>query len=57
VLAVVDAGDHDRDRWNVRAEGRGLDWVLEVHVGRDRKKDADLNVKRYAQLGIPEYFQ
>jgi hypothetical protein len=40
----------------VSAEGRGLDWVLEVHVGGDRKKDAELNVARYARLGIPEYF-
>ena len=23
-------------------EGKGLDWVLEVHVGGDRKKDAEL---------------
>jgi hypothetical protein len=27
-----------RDKWVVSAEGKGLDWVLEVHVGRDRKK-------------------
>lgn len=40
----------------VSAEGKGLDWVLEVHVGGDRKKDAELNVARYARLGIPEYF-
>ena len=40
----------------VSAEGKGLDWVLEVHVGGDRKKDAERNVARYARLGIPEYF-
>jgi septin family protein len=40
----------------ISAEGKGLDWVLEVHVGGDRKKDAELNVARYARLGIPEYF-
>jgi hypothetical protein len=28
---------------------------MEVHVGGDRKKDAELNVARYARLGIPEY--
>jgi hypothetical protein len=39
----------------VSAEGKGLDWVLEVHVGGDRKKDAERNVARYARLGIPEY--
>lgn len=37
-------------------EGKGLDWVLEVHVGGDRKKDAEQNVSRYARLGITEYF-
>ncbi|MBX3227755.1 MAG: Uma2 family endonuclease [Labilithrix sp.] len=56
LLAVLDVEDHDRDKWIVSAEGRGLDWVMEVHVGGDRKKDAERNVVRYAQLGIPEYF-
>jgi Uma2 family endonuclease len=56
LLAVLDAEDVDRDKWVVSAEGKGLDWVLEVHVGGDRKKDAERNVARYARLGIPEYF-
>ncbi len=56
LLAVLDVEDHDRDKWVVTAEGKGLDWVLEVHVGGDRKKDAERNVGRYARLGIPEYF-
>lgn len=56
LLAVLDAEDVDRDKWVVNAEGKGLDWVLEVHVGGDRKKDAERNVTRYARLGIPEYF-
>ena len=56
LLAVVDAEDTERDKWVVSAEGKGLDWVLEVHVGGDRKKDAELNVARYSRLGIPEYF-
>ncbi|HEX2686541.1 MAG TPA: Uma2 family endonuclease [Kofleriaceae bacterium] len=56
LLAVLDAEDRDRDKWVVSAEGKGLDWVLEVHVGGDRKKDAERNVLRYARLGIPEYF-
>jgi Uma2 family endonuclease len=56
LLAVLDVEDVDRDKWVVSAEGKGLDWVLEVHVGGDRKKDAELNVARYARLGIPEYF-
>ncbi|MBI5542394.1 MAG: Uma2 family endonuclease [Deltaproteobacteria bacterium] len=56
LLAVLDAEDCERDKWLVSAEGKGIDWVLEVHVGGDRKKDAQRNVIRYAQLGIPEYF-
>jgi flagellar biosynthesis GTPase FlhF len=53
---VLDVEDVDRDKWVVSAEGKGLVWVLEVHVGGDRKKDAEPNVGRYARLGIPEYF-
>jgi Uma2 family endonuclease len=56
VLAVRDVPVHDRMKWVVSAEGKGLDWVLEVHVGGDRKKDNEHNVVRYARLGIPEYF-
>jgi len=56
LLAVLDAEDHPRNKWVVSAEGKGLDWVMEVHVGGDRKKDAERNVARYARLGIPEYF-
>jgi Uma2 family endonuclease len=56
LLAVLDVEDHPRDKWVESAEGKGLDWVMEVHVGGDRKKDAERNVARYARLGIPEYF-
>ena len=56
VLAVREVSVHERMKWVVSAEGKGLDWVLEVHVGGDRKKDAEINVARYARLGIPEYF-
>ena len=56
LFAVLDATDQVRDKWVVSAEGKGLDWVLEIHVGGDRKKDSERNVARYARLGIPEYF-
>ncbi|HWO26355.1 MAG TPA: Uma2 family endonuclease [Kofleriaceae bacterium] len=56
LIAVFDSDDALRSKWVVSAEGKALDWVLEVHVGGDRKKDAELNVARYARLGIPEYF-
>lgn len=56
LLAVLEVEDHEREKWFVSAEGRGLDFVLEVHVGGDRMKEAVRNVERYARLGIPEYF-
>ena len=56
LLAVLDVETHERDKWIVSHEGKGLDWVMEVHVGGDRKKDAEYNVERYARVGIPEYF-
>src|SRR4051794_33590048 len=40
LLAVLDVDDHERTKWFVSAEGKGLDWVMEVHYGGDRKKDA-----------------
>lgn len=56
LLAVFDVEDRERDKYVVSAEGKGLDVVFEVHVGGDRKKDAEVNVERYARLGVPEYF-
>ncbi len=56
VFAVVDVATHRRDTWLVGREGRGLDWVLEVLVSGDRRKDLEQNVLRYARLGVREYF-
>lgn len=56
LLAVRDVHTGPRDKWVVSAEGKGLDWVMEVLVGGNRRKDLERNVVRYAQLGIPEYF-
>jgi len=56
VFAVLDVARHDRDRWVVDAEGKGLDWILEIFLAGDRKKDHEGNVERYARLGVPEYF-
>jgi Uma2 family endonuclease len=56
VLAVRDVELHPREKWVVSDEGKGLDFVLEVHVSGDRTKDFETNVRRYARLGIPEYF-
>ncbi len=56
VLAVRDVEPHPREKWVVSDEGKGLDFVLEVHVSGNRTKDFETNVRRYARLGIPEYF-
>lgn len=56
VFAVLDVDPHPRMKWVVSAEGKGLDWVLEVHVAGNRRKDLETNLEFYAQLGIPEYF-
>ena len=42
--------------WVVSAEGKGLDFALEIHVAGDRRKDLKRNVERFARLGIREYF-
>jgi Uma2 family endonuclease len=56
LLAVADVEPHERSSWVVAAEGKGLDFVMEVHVAGDRRKDEKTNVERYARLGIQEYF-
>ncbi|AUX46824.1 hypothetical protein SOCE26_083330 [Sorangium cellulosum] len=56
LLAVLDVALHDRMKWVVDDEGKGLDLVIEVHVAGDRAKDEQGNVERYARLGIREYF-
>ena len=56
LLAVLDVGTHKRESWIVADEGKGLDFVLEIHVAGDWRKDRKTNVARYAALGIREYF-
>lgn len=56
LIAVLDVEPHDRTRWVVDVEGKGLDFVLEVLVSGERSKDLGLNVERYSRLGIREYF-
>lgn len=56
LLAVLDVEPHERDKWVVAAEGKGIDLVIEVHYLGDRKKDYETNVDRYARLGVREYF-
>lgn len=56
VLDVAKSEDDELPAWVVVQEKRGLDFVLEIHVSGDRRKDGVTNVERYARLGIPEYF-
>ncbi len=56
VIAVLDVEPHERDRWLVSAEGKGIDLAIEVVVSGDRRKDFEHNVERYARLRIQEYF-
>lgn len=56
LVAILDVGSHERDTWVVSHEQKGIDFVLEIHVRGERQKDLELNVHRYARLGIPEYF-
>lgn len=56
VLAVLDVDLHDRDKWVVSAEGKGLDLVIEVYYRGDKTKDFKTKVELYAELGIREYF-
>ena len=56
VFAVLDVDPHPRTKWAVSSEGKGLDLVIEVHYAGDTAKDYELNVERYARLGITEYF-
>lgn len=55
-FVVLDVEAGPRERWVVSAEGKGLDFVLEVTFHGDHKKDAERNVEWFARLGIPEYF-
>ena len=56
LFVVNDVEGRRRSVWNVLAEGRGLDFALEVHWGGDKRKDAERNLLWFARLGIPEYF-
>lgn len=56
VIAVVDVEPHSRMRWMVSAEGKCVDFALDIHVAGERRKDLERNVERYARLGILEYF-
>jgi hypothetical protein len=56
VFAVLDVEIKPRASWSVSAEGKGLDFAMEILWAGRAKKDLEENVARYAALGISEYF-
>ncbi|WP_437592478.1 Uma2 family endonuclease [Sorangium sp. So ce1000] len=56
VIAVLDVEVKERAHWSVSAEGKGIDFALEILWSGKSKKDLEDNVARYASLGISEYF-
>jgi Uma2 family endonuclease len=60
LFVVVDAEPSDRMKWVVTAEGKGVDFMLEVrHPGQQGgpgEGDLERALTRYAALGISEYF-
>ena len=49
---MLDVPLHDRTRWRVDFDGRGLDFVLEVILDRDLHKDLCDTARFFAFLGI-----
>ncbi|WP_437727113.1 Uma2 family endonuclease [Sorangium sp. So ce861] len=56
LIAVLDVEVKERAHWSVSAEGKGVDLALEILWRGKSKKDLEVNVTRYASLGISEYF-
>jgi hypothetical protein len=56
VIAVLDVEPHERMRWVVSHERRGIDFALEIYNHGRRNKDFHDNVDRFLRLRIPEYF-
>jgi Putative restriction endonuclease len=56
VFAVLGVEIKPRASWSVSAEGKGLDFAMEIVWAGRAKKDLEENVARYASLGISEYF-
>lgn len=56
IMAITGVDPHPREKWVVSHEGKGLEFVIEIHHMGSATKDLRTNVARYARLGIPEYF-
>jgi Uma2 family endonuclease len=56
LIAVTDVPTHFRSSWVKSAEGKGVDFALELIWSGKRRKDLADNVDKYARLEVPEYF-
>ena len=56
VLVALGLGTHKRSSYFVWEEGKPPDWVLEVASPSTQKKDLDDKRRKYAEMGVPEYW-
>ncbi len=56
VLVALGLGTHNRSSYLVWAEGKPPDWVLEVASPGTQAEDRGCKRRRYAEIGVPEYW-
>ena len=56
VLVAFGVGRHHRMHYRVWAEGKPPDWVLEVASPSTALADLDEKRRKYAAMGVPEYW-
>ena len=56
VLVSLGLGTHKRSSYFVWEEGKPPDWVLEVASPSTKKRDLDDKRRKYAEMGVPEYW-
>ena len=56
VLVALGLGRHKRSSYFVWEEGKPPDWVLEVASPSTKRKDLDDKRRKYAEMGVPEYW-
>ena len=56
VLVALGLGPHNRSSYLVWAEGKPPDWVLEVASPGTQAEDRGVKRRRYAEIGVPEYW-
>ena len=56
VLVALGLGTHNRSSYFVWVEGKPPDWVLEVASPSTQADDRGVKRRRYAAIGVPEYW-